>query len=408
VTNVNGDNLKTSGQLVPMEKVLMASGTKLLNVLPAGLDEDIKKDMSKAAIFLIMKACRENQKLAACLPDTIVSSLMDCATLGMIPFSKMNECTILPYGNKASMQLMYRGIIKLCTNTGEYKNIRVGVVREGDKLEYYKGLNQDLRHYESKEPAHNRKVTHIYALYELINGGSDFVVMTMEDIRVHRDEYSKEYKAAKKYNKVESSIWTKEEVSMSIKTVLIKLMKYAPKSDKLVQQLALDRDLKREIAPERKDFTEEKEAEFAKQRNADVTGVYEDPPEDKKIDKKEEKKPEKEIKKTDKINATKVDDLPDITDEMMEEESLNKVDLMVSQTDISAFYAKLTELGLDKAKQEKVSDWVKAKYKVKSKKELTVGQLRKALDAVIAKIEKNNLEKEGEKAIEEFNEQEPK
>ena len=33
---------------------------------------------------------------------------------------------------------------------------------------------------------------------------------------------------------------------------------------------------------------------------------------------------------------------------------------------------------------------------------------KKALDAVIAKIEKNNLEKEGEKAIEEFNEQEPK
>ena len=145
-------------------------------------------------------------------------------------------------------------------------------------------------------------------------------------------------------------------------------------------------------------FTEEKEAEFAKQRNADVTGVYEDPPEDKK----EEKKPEKEAKKTDKINATKVDDLPDITDKMMEEESLDKADLMVSQTDISAFYAKLTELELNKDKQEKVSDWVKAKYKVKSKKELTVGELRKALDAVTAKIEKNNLEKEGEKVIEEF------
>ena len=113
---------------------------------------------------------------------------------------------------------------------------------------------------------------------------------------------------------------------------------------------------------------------------------------DKMGSKKEEKKPEKETKKTDKP----------------EEELLNEADLLVCQTDISAFYAKLTELGLDKAKQEKVSDWVKAKYKVKSKKELTVGQLRKALDAVTAKIEKNNLEKEGEKAIEDFDEQEPK
>ena len=403
MANINGEGIKTSSELVSLEKVLQASGAKLLNVLPVGLDENDKKDMAKAMIYLTMKAYREVPKLRACLPDTIVNSLMDCATLGMIPFSKMNECTILPYGNKASMQLMYRGIIKLCKNTGEYKNIRIGVVREGDKLEYYKGLNQDLRHYESKEPAYDRPVIQIYALYELMNGGSDFEVMTMEDIKKHRDKYSKQYKAAIKYKKEEDAVWIKEEVGMSIKTVLIKLMKYAPKSDKLVKQLALDRDLKREIAPEKKDFTEEKEAEFIRQRNADATGVYETEAEEVETKKDTKKEPEKTETKS-KINATKVDDM---------KEPKGKTEFMVIQKDIEWFHAKLTKLGLDKDKQTKVSDWIKKKYKVKSKKALTIKQLQKAVDVVIAKVEKNKEEekriedeKEGEQMIADFDREE--
>lgn len=403
MVNVNGEGLKTGSQLVPFNQALQASGAKLLNVLPVGLDEADKKDMAKAMIYLTIKAYGEVPELRKCSPDSVISALMECASLGMMPFSKMSECCIIAYGGKAQMQLEYRGIIRLCKNTGEYKNIRTGIVREGDKLEYYKGLSQDLRHFENKAPAHNRKITHVYALYELLNGGSDFEVMTMEDLEVHRDKYSKQYKSAKKYNKVESAIWVKEFEGMARKTVLIKVLKYAPKSDKLINQLALDRDLKREIAPERKDFTEEKEAEFAKQRNADVTGVYEDPPEEKKIEKKEEKKPEKVTKEKSKINATKVDDLADITDERYEELKNESVEddgeKLITQKGISAFYAKLTELGLNKEKQEKVSDWIKNKYGVKSKKELTANQIGKAMKVVIDKMEAVKIEKE-------FNEQE--
>jgi|GEM_PF-1104484 len=370
--DINGKDsdkkMKGRNQLVPFNDVLKSSGSEILNVLPAGLDEADKKDMAKAMIYLTIKAYNEMPELRKCSPDSIISSLMECASLGMMPFSKMNECAIIPYGGKAQMQLEYRGIQKLCRNTGEYKNIRTGVVREGDTLEYYKGLSQDLRHFESKAPAHNRKITHVYALYELLNGGSDFEVMTIEDLEAHRDKYSKQYKNAKKYNKEKSAIWVKEFESMARKTVLIKVLKYAPKSDKLVNQLALDRDLKREIAPERKDFTEEKEAEFVRQKIADATGTYDTTVAEPK--KKTKKKPEP-------------------ADE----------DVIVNQNDIARFYATMTDLGLTKEEQELYSETVKKKYKVKSKKELTVKEINKAIEALEKRAEKK---KEAEQTMADF------
>ena len=143
MANINGKDISKrtegKGQLVPFEDVLKSNGSRILHVLPVGLDEKYKKDMVTAMVYLTNKAYREVPELRKCSVDSIMNSLMDCASLGMMPFSKMNECAIIPYGGKAVMQLMYRGIIKLCTNTGEYKNLRTGVVRVGDEFDYYKG-----------------------------------------------------------------------------------------------------------------------------------------------------------------------------------------------------------------------------------------------------------------------------
>lgn len=352
--------IKSRGKLQSFNQALKSSGLKLLNVLPLGLSETDKKDMAKAMIYLTIKAYNEVPALTKCSPDSIIGALMECASLGMMPFSMMNECTIIPYGQKAQTQLMYRGILKLCRNTGEYKNIRTGVVREGDIFNYVKGLKQDLRHLESPEPAHKRNITHVYALYELMSGGTDFEVMTLEDLEGHRDKYSKQYKTAKRYKKEKTAIWVKEFESMARKTVLIKLMKYAPKSDKLVKQLAIDRDIKREIAPEAKDFTKEKEAEFAKQRIADATGVY-----DTKTEKTNEKEKDKVIKK------------------------------LVTKKQIKRYHALVKESELD---PKKVDERVKAKYEVEHKKDLTIEQIDEIFEVLekrIEKIKKEELAKKG-------------
>lgn len=369
MAKTNGKDLekkiKDRGQLQSFDQALKSSGLKLLNVLPLGLSETDKKDMAKAMIYLTIKAYNEVPELKKCSPDSVIGALMECASLGMMPFSMMNECTIIPYGRKAQTQLMYRGILKLCRNTGEYKNIRTGVVRKGDIFNYVKGLKQDLRHLDSGEPVHKRNITHVYALYELMSGGTDFEVMTLEDLEEHRDKYSKQYRAAKRYKKEKTAIWVKEFESMARKTVLIKLMKYAPKSDKLVKQLALDRDIKREIAPETKDFTKEKEAEFAKQRIADATGVY-DAEIEKPEDRKDEEKGEKEVKK------------------------------LVTKKQIKRYYALVEKAKLD---PRMTDDRIKEKYKVKHKKDLNMEQMNEIFEVLEKRIEKIKKEEKAEISI---------
>lgn len=357
--------IKDKGKLQSFNQALKSSGLKLLNVLPLGLSETDKKDMAKAMIYLTIKAYNEVPELKKCSPDSIIGALMECASLGMMPFSKMNECTIIPYGLKAQTQLMYRGILKLCRNTGEYKNIRTGVVREGDIFNYVKGLKQDLRHLDNGEPVHKRNITHVYALYELMNGGTDFEVMALEDLEEHRDKYSKQYKAAKKFKKEKAAVWVKEFEAMARKTVLIKLMKYAPKSDKLIEQLAFDKEIKREIAPETKDFTEKKEAEFAKQRIADATGVY-DTETEKPIDKKDEVSEEGETKK------------------------------LVTKKQIKRYHALVEKASLD---PEKTDNRIKEKYKVKHKKDLNMEQMGEIFKVLEERIEKIKKEEKAEKGI---------
>lgn len=283
-------NLEDVGDIKTLPAILKKNANKILGVLPAGFDEDEKKDMVKAMIYLAVKAYEEMPVLRNCTPDSILKAVMEAASLGMIPFSLMNECAIIPYGRVAQFQLMYRGVYKLANNTGMFKNIRVDVVREEDKFHYEKSFDVKLIHIPSQKPIADRDIIFFYGLYELKDGGKDFVIMTRNDMDAHRDRYSKQYRKAKSNKKLVTAVWHNEYEAMGLKTILIKLLKYAPKSEKLVKQLALDKVIKREIAPEPKDFTSEAEEDFIMERQADVegSGVYDESKSKKKKSKKKE------------------------------------------------------------------------------------------------------------------------
>ena len=401
MANINGNDLATKIAKIEaptsMQQWIESKKDMIQEALPKGYDV-------KRMVRVVVGALRQNPNLAKCTPISFISAVMQSIQLGLEPNTVLGHAYIIPYWNshlkvfEAQFQRGYRGLLDMAYRTGQFMDIYANEVCKGDEFDYILGTESWVKHRLGKrifDKSKNPTVEYVYAEYKNIKGGRHLVVWTKEMLDNHKDRYSP---AAKKDK---FSAWNVSETSMYRKTVLKDLLNYADISIEFRKQLQTDEVVKREIKPNMIDT---------------VKPIYEFSPDDiKGMDdvefesKKEEKKPEKETKKTDKINATKVDDLPDIPDDMLTEkpveESLNKADLMVSQTDLAGFYAKLTELGLDKTKQEKVSDWVKTKYKVGSKKELTVGQLRKALDAVEAKLEAN---REGEKAIKEFNEQEPK
>src|SRR4030042_6818400 len=359
-------NLKDVGDIKSLPAVLKKNTSKIMGVLPSGFDDAEKKDMVRAIFYLAVKAYEEMPELRNCTPDSVLKAIMDAASLGMIPFSKTNECAIISYGKIAQLQLMYQGVYRLAMNTGLYKDIRFGIVREEDKFNYRRGFEIDLVHIASLKPEVDREITHFYGLYILQSGGRDFVVMTRKDMDAHRDKYSKQYKKAKANKNLANAKWHTDFPAMGLKTILIKLFKYAPKSEKLINQLALDKVIKREIAPEPKDFTKEAEEDFILERQFDAegSGVYEET---------DEEKGKKKVKKETEVKET-VKGKPE---SLVTDEALNHI------------FAMGKTLHID---DKDLNNKIKLRFKINNVKDMTVAQAEKVFKDLKADIDKLNKE----------------
>ena len=177
---------------------------------------------------------------------TFLNALMQSAQCGLEPNTVLGEAYVIPYKNnkqgtvEVNFQVGYKGILKMAFNSKEYEAIYAHEVRKGDEFSYEYGLNKTLVHKPADMPSN--EVTHYYAVYKLKNGGSDFVVWSKERVEQHAREFSKNYTYQGKVN--QNSVWYKNFDSMAKKTVLIDVLKFAPKSVEMAK--AIDMDYKSE------------------------------------------------------------------------------------------------------------------------------------------------------------------
>lgn len=173
---------------------------------------------------------------------SFLSALMQSAQCGLEPNTVLGEAYVIPYKNnkqntvEVNFQVGYKGILKMALNTGDYEAIYAHEVREGDEFSYEYGLHKNLVHKPAEVPS--TKVTHYYAVYKLKNGGFDFVVWSRERIDQHAREFSKNYLYKGQVN--QNSVWYKNFDSMAKKTVLLDVLKYAPKTVEMAKALDLD------------------------------------------------------------------------------------------------------------------------------------------------------------------------
>lgn len=181
---------------------------------------------------------RTNPKLKVCTPESLLGAVMQCAQLGLEP-TILGHAYLIPYRNKdketggfkdeCQFQIGYKGLIELARRTGQISSIIAQAVHEKDTFEYEYGINDKLRHV----PADGDRgaVTRYYAYAKFKDGGYSFLVMSKQDIMIHRDKFSK----AKNYGP-----WVDHFDEMAKKTVLKALMKYMPISIEF--QRAVDQD----------------------------------------------------------------------------------------------------------------------------------------------------------------------
>lgn len=187
---------------------------------------------------IVMTAVSTTPQLANCEPRSFMGAMLQAAQLGLEPNTPLQHSYLIPYRNNrkgtvdCTFQLGYAGMLELAHRSGEFQSIEARVVYENDTFEYEYGMDSRLVH---KPVLKDRgEAIAYYAVYHLKNGGFNFEVMSKEDVVAHRNRYSK----------AKNSPWDTAFDEMAKKTVLKKLLKYAPVSVEFMRGVATDETIK--------------------------------------------------------------------------------------------------------------------------------------------------------------------
>lgn len=195
---------------------------------------------------MVFTALSSNKKLQACTPESFLGAMMQAAQLGVEPNTPIGQAYLIPYGNQVQFQLGYKGLIDLAYRSGEVQSIQAHEVHENDTFEYELGLNPKLKHVPAMKD--RGQVILYYAVIKLKNGGEGFEVMSREDVDQFARAKSKTYK---------NGPWQTDFDEMAKKTVLKKVLKYAPLKSDFAKQVKEDETIKSNISENMTDLPDE-------------------------------------------------------------------------------------------------------------------------------------------------------
>ncbi len=178
---------------------------------------------------MALTALTKTPKLAECSPASFMAAMLEAAQLGLEPNTPLGQAYLIPYGKSCQFQIGYKGLIDLAHRSEELKSIEAHAVYENDEFDFEFGLEPKLVH----KPAMKDRgdVIWYYAVYHLVNGGYGFEVMSREDVETHARKYSKSFS---------NGPWQAEFDEMAKKTVLKKVLKYAPLKSDFIRGVAAD------------------------------------------------------------------------------------------------------------------------------------------------------------------------
>lgn len=199
---------------------------------------------------ITLSALSSNPDLQGTTPASFLGAMMTAAQLGLEPNTPLGQAYLIPYKNKGTLecqfQLGYRGMIDLAYRSGEVQIIQAHIVYANDKFDFSFGIDPKLNHVPAL--GERGEATHVYAMFRTKDGGYGFDVMTIDDVRRHASKYSKSYSSS-------YSPWNTNFEEMAKKTVLKRVLKYAPLKSDFARAVAADGSIKTEIDSDMLDVT---------------------------------------------------------------------------------------------------------------------------------------------------------
>lgn len=209
--------------------------------------EDVLGKRSNSFATSIIQIANSSDLLKKADPQSILNSALVATTLDLPLNNALGLAYIVPFNNKqkdgtykveAQLQIGYRAYIQLAQRSGQFKTINVTDVKEGE-VESNNRLTGEIKFKWNETPERESLKTIGYVSYfELLNGYSHTLYMSVEEVEAHAKKYSQTYK------KFGSGLWKDDFKSMARKTLLKMLLsKFAPLSVEMQQAVVVDQSV---------------------------------------------------------------------------------------------------------------------------------------------------------------------
>lgn len=210
-----------------IEKMLLPKKADMVKMLGNG--ENLVRETSFA-----LQAINASEMLQKCSRASIAASIWNIALTGLSlnPIKKLAYLTPRWNGKAKEYECLlmpsYQGLANMIMQEGAVNKIEAQLIMEGDEFTYTLG-NETIIVHKPKFPR-GKVIIGAYAIAKLANGEQQFEIMDKDELDFIRSK-SDGWKAYES-GKTTTSIWAEYEGEMCRKTVIKRLYKYLPKSEK--------------------------------------------------------------------------------------------------------------------------------------------------------------------------------
>lgn len=215
------------GKIATMKQLLEANASNLAQVLPRHVTPE-------RLVKTMLVAANRNPKILACTQASVIETINRAGELGLDLSGTLGEAYPVPFKNRLTLIIGYRGLAKLARQSGTVKRIEAEPVYERDVFRYSKGSNPVLE-YVPHLKGERGKLVGFYALAEFPDGFWQADYMSVEEVEHTRQ----------KAQSSDSPAWTDPQsyIEMGRKTVFRRLAKYLPlEGEKWEQALQVDNE----------------------------------------------------------------------------------------------------------------------------------------------------------------------
>jgi recombination protein RecT len=194
------NQIQPAAQLTPAQQNIMSFKKQLDGNYVQQQLKNVLKDNAGTFATSLMEVYTNDKQLQTCEPKSVIQEAIKAASLKLPLNKQLGYGYVVVYNNwdkttrtkipTPTLVIGYKGYIQLAMRTGQYRNINADMVFEGE----LQGMNKLSGAINLNGEKKSEKVIGYFAHFELLNGFSKTLYMTIEEMANYALKYAPSFK----------------------------------------------------------------------------------------------------------------------------------------------------------------------------------------------------------------------